>query len=262
MRYSAALIGAFSALFPSETHATGFFGDHARGWHWYEAIPMPIIVQEKEKKKAKPFGQHSSAQINLDNPTVLLKQYKSLIKESFDRALVDPSPENLYTYMALQKDSMMRSHRFAHNWQHVVLHKPELDSTLQFPVNQAARHVYYTQEKETISQRIKALKDTHGLYFFFKKECPYCHEFAPAVKAFAQKHGWTVFAVSLDGGSLPEFPDAHHDNGMAARLNVTSIPALFAANPSKGQIVPIANGMISQTDIETRILLLTEGVKK
>jgi len=42
--------------------------------------------------------------------------------------------------------------------------------------------------------------------FFFRGACPYCHKFAPLLKAFADRYGFRLVDVSLDGGGLPEFP--------------------------------------------------------
>jgi conjugal transfer pilus assembly protein TraF len=91
------------------------------------------------------------------------------------------------------------------------------------------------------------------------------------VKHFAKKHGWSVLGISMDGGplrsTLPEFPDAKRDNGMASRLKVSHVPALIAFHSASGQMIPLAYGMVSESEIEERIDLLTrtfssEGAKK
>jgi len=79
------------------------------------------------------------------------------------------------------------------------------------------------------------------------------------VKRFAEKNGWSVLAISLDKGkpSFPEFPKAKPDNGIAARLNITHVPALIALHPKTGQMIPLAFGMISESEIEARVEALT-----
>lgn len=242
-----------------------FFADHARGWHWYERFKGPTPKGQVSKRQASkdPVTRDTVA----SDPSVVVEKYRKVIERAKDQALMDPSPENMYRYMALQQDAMARSHRFAEVWQQLLLKRPELDDTVKFPTTQGARHVAYALEKKATTAVISALKDTHGLYFFFRENCPYCHSFAPIVKAFAQKHGWTVFAISMDPlntgdqsqMSLREFPQAVRDNGFGARLGVSSVPALFVANPSAGQIMPIAHSMISEAEIEARILLSLRG---
>lgn len=152
---------------------------------------------------------------------------------------------------------MDQSERFSEAWKEVVLKTPSLDETLVHPVDQNARHIYYRERHQDIAKRIKVLAQEYGLFFFFKGACDYCHHFAPIVKDFAKKHGWSVLAVSLDGGTLPEFPGARKDNGMAVRLQVSHVPALIAFHPSSGQMIPLAYGLISESEIEERIELLT-----
>jgi len=78
------------------------------------------------------------------------------------------------------------------------------------------------------------------------------------VKRFAQIYGWSVLAISLDGGSLPEFPHAKRNNGMAEQLQISHVPALIALHPKTGQLIPLASGLISESEIEQRIEILTK----
>lgn len=248
-----------------------FFADHARGWHWYERLALKKPASERPAPKGQvPKKPAPVTSDSVTDPSAVVEKYRKLIVQAQDQALMDPSPENLYRYMSLQQDAMARSHRFAKNWQQLLLSRPELDDTVKFPTTQGARHVVYAHERQETAAAITALKDTHGLYFFFSEDCPYCHAFAPIVKAFAQKHEWTVFAIQMGGSPrgdvsqaglssvTSDFPKAVRDNGFGARLGVRSLPALFAANPSAGQIIHIAHNMISEAEIESRILMITQ----
>ena len=247
--------------------ASTFFEDHARGWHWYEALPVPKkpekpvseaqVSETQVSKTQKPKTEQ--AQAASQDPSELLEKDKEQIKQQLAAALVNPTPQNLYAYMALQKQTMERAHHFAQVWQEVVLRYPELDDTLKFPTTQTGRHIFYEQEKQQLFQRIQSLKGTHGLYFFFRENCPYCKAFAPIVKTFAEKYGWKVLAISLSGEVSQEFTDVIKDNGMAQKLGVTHVPALFVVNPGQSTVLPIAHGLVSEAEIEQRILLLTKG---
>jgi conjugal transfer pilus assembly protein TraF len=73
------------------------------------------------------------------------------------------------------------------------------------------------------------------------------------LKGFEQKFGLPVFAISLDGTGLPEFPQARVDNGIAATLNVTQVPALFLASPRTNVITPIGYGVLSESELLERL---------
>ncbi len=229
-----------------------FFEKHAEGWHWYQD---PLSENKLEEEKKKP-----DAVLPSQTPTEKIEAQRKALEQKLHAAIVEPSRENLMTYIIAQKALMDQSQRFSESWQQVVMTTPALDESLVHPVDQNARHVYYGERSKEITKRIKALSQEYGLFFFFKGNCPYCHQFAPVVKHFAQKHGWSVLAVSLDGGTLPEFPHARRDNGIASRLQVAHVPALIALHSQSGQTIPLAYGMISESEIEERIELLTRKI--
>ena len=154
---------------------------------------------------------------------------------------------------------MQKSQNFAKTWMQVVYENPQLDHTLIAPVNQKARHIYLDQERSQIAETIHNLKEQYGLLFFFSSSCVYCHQFAPIVQQFSAKYGWQVMAISLDGGSVPGFKEILPDNGLAVKLQVPVLPALFAVDPKTEQVLPVAFGLTTLDQMEARIMALIEG---
>jgi conjugal transfer pilus assembly protein TraF len=222
-----------------------FFQRRAEGWHWYQDPPC----DEKAEKKDKPSYSLS--------PTQQIDAQRKALETKLHSAIVTPTRENLIAYITAQKALMDQSQKFAEMWKQVVLTTPSLDETLQHPVDQNARHLYYTAHHQRVEKQIKKLALEYGLFFFFRKNCAYCHHFSPIVKRFAQKYGWSVLPISLDSGTLPEFPHAKQNNGIAERLQITHVPALIALHPKTGQLVPLAYGLVSESEIEQRVELLT-----
>lgn len=254
-----------SAQLKSKT-SSAFFERHAEGWHWYQALSESLSDNKVEEVKPK-----RDAESPPQTPTEAIEAQRKALEAKLHAAIIDPTREKIIAYIIAQKALMDQSQRFSDSWKRVVMTIPSLDETLIHPVDQNARHVYYQERNQEITKRIKALAQEYGLFFFFKGECPYCHHFAPIVKHFAKKHGWSVLGISMDGGplrsTLPEFPDAKRDNGIAARLQVLHVPALIAFHSRSGQMIPLAYGMVSESEIEERVELLTrtfrsEGVKK
>ncbi len=229
-----------------------FFERRAEGWHWYQNPPSEDKIEEKKKQPDSVLPSPT--------PTQQIAAQRKEIETKLHAAIVEPTRENLMAYIIAQKALMDQSQRFSESWQRVVMTTPALDETLIHPVDQNARHVYYQEHNQDITKRIKVLSQEYGLFFFFKKDCPYCHQFAPVVKHFAEKHGWSVLAVSLDGGTLPEFPHARRDNGIASRLQVAHVPALIALHSQSGQTIPLAYGLVSESEIEKRVELLTKTI--
>lgn len=239
-----------------------FFDRHAEGWHWYQD-PVRVDEPKPETKRDRESPHKSESKTSQKikkkmTPSEQIAKERQELQEALDAALVDPNPETLKRYIVLQSRMLNEAEKFAHVWQKVVMMNPDLDETLKNPVDQNALHVYYAEKNKATQKKIQALAKDYGLFFFFKGQCPYCHEFAPIVKRFSEKYGWSVLAISMDGGTLKEFPKAKRDNGAATRLQLQHVPALMAIHPKTGQIIPLAYGMVSEEEIEIRALALTD----
>lgn len=239
------LINCNSGVLAKET---SFFERKAEGWHWYREQKSELRKQESRIEKTKTIPL---------NPTQQIETQRKALEQKLHAAIVEPTRENLIAYITAQKALMDQSQKFSEVWKQVVMTTPSLDETLVHPVDQNARHVYYNEQHNKLEKRIRQLASEYGLFYFFRKNCGYCHHFAPIVKRFAQKYGWSVLAVSLDGGTLPEFPNAKQNNGIAERLQISHVPALIALHPKTGQLIPLAYGLTSESEIEQRVELLT-----
>jgi len=244
-------------LLSSQIHAESFFKDHDRGWHWYEALPLPD--EETEKESQEPQNNPASSLLSPKTPTELVKNYREQIEKRLYAAWVNPTPENVRAYQEMQKDLMDRSKAFSRAWMQTVFQNPELDHTLVSPVNQQAIHLHMDLKKEHTRKTIQALSQENGLFFFFAGNCPYCHQFAPIVKRFSETYGWDVIAISVDGGKLAEFPDAEADNGLYKAWDVKVLPSLYAVNPKTKTVIPVAFGLTAIDEMENRIMTLREA---
>jgi conjugal transfer pilus assembly protein TraF len=237
---------------PQVVAQISFFERHAEGWHWYQDRESEIRDQESGEK---------TQQIVPQTPTQAIEAQRKALETKLHAAIIEPSRENITAYLFAQKALMDQSERFSEEWKKVVMTTPALDESLVHPVDQNARPLYYAEQRKDLEKRIKGLAQEYGLFFFFRQNCSYCHGFAPLVKRFSEKYGWSVLAISLDGSStsiLPEFPHAKRDNGIAKKLQITHVPALVAIHPKTGQLIPLAYGMISESEIEARVELLTK----
>lgn len=178
---------------------------------------------------------------------------KARLEQALAVAYMSPTEANVRTYLALQTQAVRRASSFADAWQKVVWATPAFDFTLERPVNATALEVYDRSKQQAQIRTAEQLAGTHVLFFLFRSDCPYCQQFAPLLQRFEQKFGLPVFAISLDGGTLPEFPRARVDNGIAATLNVTQVPALFLASPRTNVITPIGYGVLSETELLDRL---------
>ena len=231
---------------PAET-ATVYWQQHREGWFWYRD-PPPATARLAPKPPATPARPRELADFEA------MQQRLETLKRV---AVMNPTDDNLMAYMRFQRMVMDRSQVFADRWQRLVWREPSLDYAAEGrPTNTLAIAAFDERQRERDAATVRQLAATHGLVFVFRSDCPFCHRFAPVLKRFAQSHGLTVLAISLDGGTLPEYPDARPDNGMATRLNARAVPALYLTQPSRREFRPVGFGLMSDTDLLERIAAL------
>jgi conjugal transfer pilus assembly protein TraF len=231
-----------------------YWVDAWRGWHFYED-PAP----DMDSPPASPAPRTAtSAPVTRPVELVAFERLQKSLEDSRNIAIMRPTEPNVRRYMELELQVVSRASYFADVAQRVAWATPSLDPTLHGrPVNATALDVFERQQQTERSASVARLGQDHVLFFFFRSDCPYCHAFAPVLKAFEARHGLQVVAISVDGGPMPGFPQARPDNGIATTLQVSQVPAVFVAQPSSGTITPIGFGVLSESQLLERISIVT-----
>ena len=171
---------------------------------------------------------------------------------------MQPSDSNLRAYLELWQLVQDKGAAFADGWRRVVWQHPELDYSLRRPSNNTAIKTYDSQRERDEEAHLKALAREHGLIFFFRSDCPYCHAMAPVLQMLAARYDFDVLAVSVDGAPLlPEFPRFTDGRAQARAWGVERVPALFVGAKSSGDHAPIGFGQMALTEIVERLYVLT-----
>lgn len=248
--------------------ATRFYERGAEGWFWYApellVAPEPEPQLTPEPPLAPPLVtdipetavEETASAMEPAEPVPLSAAWLRANLERYQRqAIDDPTPTKVALYLYLQRIALDKASRFTDAYQRVVQSDPYLDETTRHPVGNYANLL----NRIAGQQRAAVLKDLAGeagIWFFYRADCPYCAAQAPVLHLLSEQVGFRVQAIALDGRALPggRFPEFRPDSGQAARLGVVSTPALFLVRPPEG-IVPIAQGLLSLSDLEQRLLL-------
>lgn len=240
----------------AQTAASPYWSDAWRGWHFYED-PEP---DTQERPAPSPKVVSPTAKPKAARPPELaeFERLQKTLEETRNIAIMRPTEANVRRYMELEARVVARASTFADVAQRVAWATPELDPTLQGrPVNAKALEVFEQQQMSQRTENIGTLGRDHVLFFFFRGDCPYCHAFAPTLGAFEARYGIKVVAISIDGGTMPGFPDARRDNGIATTLKVSQVPAVYLAQPFTGKITPIGFGVLSEAQLLERIAMVS-----
>jgi conjugal transfer pilus assembly protein TraF len=225
--------------------------DPDRTYQWYPPDPPPPPAAQPEAAKPKPRD------IRAMNSVRAIREELDRLK---DVAVMTPTPENVRRFLDAQQFVMEKGAVFADVARRVVWASPELDYSLRRPTHNAAIQTWKVQRQADEAAAVAAAMRSHGLYFFLRGDCPYCHQLAPVLKYLESAYGVEVFPISLDGTGLPGYPAPRPDNGIARLLGVSTVPALYLMprDATTGNVpIPLGQGMLSADEIVQRIHVLT-----
>jgi conjugal transfer pilus assembly protein TraF len=246
---------------------SSFYERGSEGWFWYrdpkEQAPVPTPkAPEQPKPTEQPAPTAELPPAREPGPEPLsAKWFRKNLDAYRDRAIDDPTPENVAAYLYLQRIAMDKSSRFAKVSERVVQGDPFLDEITQRPTATFAANLV---NKTAGAQRDALLEKIAGrvsLWFFFRSDCPYCEAQAPLLARLSQMYGFDILPVSVDGLPLSSglFTDHVQDAGQANALGVRSTPAMFLVDPATATFVPLAQGLLSVAQLQDRII---EGAVK
>ena len=194
------------------------------------------------------------------SPKAMLAAIGAELEELKARAILDPTPENVTSYIRFQRAQLDRSSTFADVWQRALWQDPGLDYTLQRPVSALGKRAWIDQRKADRDHVMAELGRRYGVFYFFASSCGACDIFAPILKAVADRYALPVLAVSMDGGPSAIFHDYMVDSGQYERLGLGSdrqVPALVLFDSVTRRPIPIGYGILSQDEILDRVFQLT-----
>ena len=110
---------------------------------------------------------------------------------------------------------------------------------------------------------LKEASEQCFLIYMFSGAEKNSQEFAPIVKQFANKYGWKVIGITLDGKKLEGFEDIREDNGISKSFNINlAPPAVAVINPKKNESRLISCGSVSLDQLEASIMKTFEEERK
>ena len=232
-----------------------------RGFNWYP--PDRPARTKPKKEEAKPAEEESIAQgkkKSIREMTTFAEVDKEM-KRLRELAVFQPTQQNVLTYLRAQEYVLSKSSLFADTARRVVWANPDVDYNNRNPIANYSQLSKKERLEATRSSVLAEVSKTHGIVFFFKSDCPYCHDMAPVLRAMQNQYGIEIMAVSMDGGGLPAFPNPKRDNGISKFVSngegVTTVPALYLVANDAKTVTALGTGALAMDEIIERIRVLT-----
>lgn len=221
-----------------------------RGFHWY---PDPYQPEEPEEQPPAPPAYQNMK---------TLEEVRKEVERLKNIAILEPTDENILIWLEANNWVMDKSSVFADTARRVAWANPHVDyNNRQTTVNTALSD-YRTDRRADFKQNIADLSRDHGIFFFYRSDCRFCHQQAPILRMLEAQYGIKVMAVSMDGGPIPNFPDAVPDNGVSFVVSggqgVTTVPAIYLVKRDTQESFPLGTGVLASEEIVERIWILTQ----
>ena len=225
------------------------------GWHFY--CDREEDAPEAEAAPTPPAADHFDP---AGPATERILEIRRALEEARAEAILDPTAENVTAYLRLQQETLQRAAAFSDAFRRAVWSTPEVDYTLVRPVGALAKRVWSDGRREARDAALARLGERYGLIYLGDARCGACKVFGPLLRAFAERHGLDVLAVSRTGEALEGWPRAVPDDGRAARLGLgdAPIPALVLFDTATRTVLPVGFGVMAEDEMADRIFALTE----
>lgn len=226
-----------------------FYKDRARGWFWREEPPET----PKPKKKLPPPVDRQAAPV--EPPLFSVEWFRKNLDAIRNRAIDNPTPENVEALLSAERVMRDKATKYAMVTQQVLRDSPWLDENVRRPTSLQGENLVETMASDSIDRNAPLLASQTAIWFFYRSDCPYCKEQIAALAYLAERYGFRVLPISLDGAPLPgsPFPRWEVDTGQAANLKVTVTPTLYLVRPPNSYAA-LAYGLTPAQEIVTRAI--------
>lgn len=216
---------------------SNYYNQSPIGWHWNNVV-------EPLKNKKTPYPK-----TNQNNPIQKMKRIHYLLHYYQDRALLNPTVENIKDYLMVQNMIMQQSTLFSQNWQKTILLYPEFNYRISHPTDSAILQLAQSNLHQKEIAVVKILSKKLGLLFFYNGNNPLSNEMAKTVFQFSSLYHFSTITVSMDGKIIKSNLPSQMNQGQAENLQIKALPALVLVNPKTGWHQVLTYGYASEDDL-------------
>lgn len=240
-----------------DASSDGYFFDHkSDGWFWYKDPP---IIKKKKDLKSKPIPVTAEPQ-KPEDKTFSVAWLRKNLPILRDRAIDDPTTENVSIYMYAQKVLLDKAQNFAEKAQQVVRMDPVLDENNHDPHSTYARQAFLFHQSQASEDGIKYLARKGGFFFFFGANCSVCRAEIETIKNFHDQYGYYVKYISVDGTGIQNVSNWVPDNGIAKKLHLIMTPTTVFIVPPNNYYI-ISQGAMAMSEMKDRLLTIADEQK-
>jgi len=239
----------------------------ARGWFWYQEPPPPpaSAPAHKVKPPVKPLPVASKPAPKASAPApapaasepapLSVKWLREKLPEYRDRAIDDPTPQNVAAYQALTRIMFDKAQNFAEASIKAKELYPGLSQATftPFDTNSLMNTKYYQESIRPVA--IKQIFEHAGLMFFFDSTCQFCLNQWRQLQVFkVDAPNAEIMAISADDKPMPNVKMTWQpNNGVTQTFGIKLYPTIALVWPPN-HIALVAQGAVNASEIESNVL--------
>lgn len=223
-----------------------------RGFNWYPPDDAP-----RSSKKVEPKAPPKAKNIKEMTTVADIREEYLRLR---DQSIIEPTESNVYAYLNAKQYVLDKAAIHTDMVRRVVWQNPDVDYNVRYPAATFAQNAIKEKRIQDTEALMERLAITHGVLFFFRGDCEFCHMQAPILKMLRDRYHIEVMAVSVDGARIREFPDAKKDNGISVFVSqgrgIETVPAMYLISRDQKQVIPLGAGVLAMDEIVERIRVL------
>jgi conjugal transfer pilus assembly protein TraF len=222
---------------------------------------QPYVVKGKEAKRPETRPA-PPAPAKREDQKVNVKWLQENYKLLEERAIDDPTDENVAAYLYVRRIAMDKSQRFSEKVSEVTNTDPLLNENNRIPYASAGAQAIRSASRSAQEQATRELAATGGLVVFVDGSCRFCAMQMPIVNALRAHYGMEALVVSLDGKRPRGYEGPLvKDNGLYRKLDLKLTPSVvyvhrphaYKNGKDENQYRVIAQGFYAQDELVKQI---------
>lgn len=219
-----------------EGQGPGYGGDVKKGWYWYE-------VEKEEEASEEPEEKAVEAASPVDPWKMSAGDFRKLLEETRDRAVAEPTVENVTRYIVLQDVARRKSAAFAAVYQMVMQTRPEFSTASEYPWTNPGIRALVSMRSREVHSTIEEAAGDFAMVYFHRPDCRFCQAEEKVLAYFIERYAsWEIKKV-----------DVYKEPTAAARFGASIVPYILVVYRETGEYMPVSAGVVSLTDLELRL---------
>lgn len=196
---------------------------------------QPYVVKDKDARRPPPRPPAATAPHKASEQKVTVKWLQENYKLLEERAIDNPTDDNVAAYLYVRRITMDKSQRFSEKVTEVTNADPILNENNRIPYASAGAQSVRSANQAAQESAARELGAVGGLVVFVDGSCRFCALQMPIIKSMRALYGMEALVVSLDG-KRPQGYDGPivKDNGLYRKLDLKLTPSIVYVHQPHG----------------------------